>query len=130
MASFFLPGMVAFAYPRIRSQFHDNFERTHRFAGWTVTALFWSQFVLLTHEFKAPSQSLQYAIVHSAAFWMLLIITGSIILPWLRLRKIPVRAEVLSNHAMRIHFDDATPGIGSYRRISKNPLTEWHSFAT
>ena len=29
----------------------------------------------------------------------------SIILPWLRLRKVPVRAEVLSSHAVRLYFD-------------------------
>ncbi len=31
--------------------------------------------------------------------------TSSIILPWLRLRKVPVRAEVLSSHAVRLYFD-------------------------
>lgn len=80
--------------------------------------------------------------------------TGSIILPWIRLRKVPVRAEVLSSHAVRLYFDygkygfllhlqlgtdknveflllsPVTPVPGSFTRISDNPLMEWHGFAT
>lgn len=31
--------------------------------------------------------------------------TASLILPWLRLRKVPVRSVVLSDHAVRLYFD-------------------------
>lgn len=123
-------GIVAFAVPAVRSKSHNNFERTHRFAGWSVLLLVWAQFALLTHDTKAYDQSLRYAMVHSAAFWMLLVLSGSVILPWLRLRRVPVRAEVLSNHAVRLWFDEVTPITGSFRRISNDPLMEWHSFAT
>lgn len=41
-----------------------------------------------------------------------------------------VHAEVLSNHAIRLYFDYVTPVAGSYTRISRDPLFEWHSFAT
>ncbi|KAG8875677.1 hypothetical protein FRB97_004812 [Tulasnella sp. 331] len=126
----FLYGILAFAAPAVRSKSHNNFERTHRFAGWSVLILVWAQFVLLTHDTKAYDQSLCQAIVHSAAFWMLLVLTGSIILPWIKLRKVPVRAEVLSSHAVRLWFDEVTPITGSFRRISNDPLMEWHSFAT
>lgn len=43
--------------------------------------------------------------MHAPPFWLVTIMTGSIILPWLRLRKVPVRAEVLSKHAVRLYFD-------------------------
>lgn len=56
--------------------------------------------------------------------------TCSIILPWLRLRKVSVRAEVLSNHCVRLHFDYVNTHPGHFVRISHNPLFEWHSFAT
>jgi hypothetical protein len=61
---------------------------------------------------------------------MLLVMSGSIILPWARLRKVPVHAEVLSDHAVRLWFDEATPGAGCFRRVSNDGLMEWHSFAT
>jgi hypothetical protein len=56
--------------------------------------------------------------------------TVSIIFPWLKLRKVSVRSEVLSNHAVRLYFDYVTPVPGSYTRISRSLLLEWHSFAT
>ena len=56
--------------------------------------------------------------------------TGSIILPWLRLRKVPVRAEVLSDHCVRLHFDYVNTHPGHFVRLSHSPLLEWHSFAT
>ncbi|KAJ8515452.1 hypothetical protein ONZ45_g7125 [Pleurotus djamor] len=117
--------IMFFAYPAIRTSKHDTFERTHRFLGWTCTAIV----VLLTNGFKPPNQTLGSSLVKAPSFWLLLIMTCSIILPWLRLRKVPVRAEVLSPHAIRIYFDHITPEIGTSTRLSDSPLLEWHSFA-
>ena len=63
------------------------------------------QVILLTNDYRPRDQPLHQALVHSAAFWLVVVLTGSIILPWVRLRKVPVRAEVLSNHAVRLYFD-------------------------
>ncbi|KAF8340265.1 uncharacterized protein EI90DRAFT_3034916 [Cantharellus anzutake] len=68
--------------------------------------------------------------VNSPSFWMVVALTISIIISWLTLRKIPVKSEVLSDHAVRIHFDYAHPVPGSFARFSSDPLFEWHSFAT
>ncbi|KAI0355003.1 nonribosomal peptide synthetase 12 [Trametes cingulata] len=125
-----LVGIVLFAYPKVRSTHHDAFERTHRFLGWTATALVWCQVVLLTNDYRPQTQPLGKALVHSPAFWLVVVMTGSIILPWLRLRKVPVRAEVLSSHAVRLYFDYVTPKPGHFTRISESPLVEWHGFAT
>lgn len=122
--------IIFFAYPALRTSKHDNFERTHRFFGWTCTALVWVQVVLLTNDYKEPGLALGSALVKSAPFWLVVIMTCSIILPWLRLRKVPVRAEVLSTHAIRLYFDYVTPVSGSFTRISESPLFEWHGFAT
>ncbi|KAF7346327.1 putative three-domain protein adenylation-thiolation-dehydrogenase [Mycena sanguinolenta] len=141
-----LVGIVVFAYPTIRSKRHDSFERVHRFFGWTSIILVWAQVVLLTNDYR-KDQSLSHALVHSAPFWMLLVMTGntfgivslkvltnlakgSIILPWLRLRKVLVRAEVLSKHAVRLYFTYSTPIPGSFVRLSVHPLKDWHGFAT
>ena len=114
--------IVLFAYPKFRQLFHDRFERSHRefflnhwtiglllkiflgFMGWTVTALVWVQVILLTNDYKPATQTLGEALKISVPFWLTVVMTGSIILPWLRLRKVPVRAEVLSSHAVRLHF--------------------------
>ncbi|OCH91225.1 nonribosomal peptide synthetase 12 [Obba rivulosa] len=125
-----LLGIVTFAYPRFRTLHHDAFERTHRFLGWSATALVWCQVILLTNDYRNPGQSLSQALVHAPPFWLVMVMTCSIILPWVRLRKVPVRAEVLSKHAVRLYFDYVTPEPGHFTRISIDPLMEWHGFAT
>ncbi|KAK7690040.1 hypothetical protein QCA50_006685 [Cerrena zonata] len=124
-----LIGIVIFAYPKARSTHHDSFEKTHRFLGWSAVALVWCQVILLTNDYRAAGQTLGNALVHAAPFWLIIVMTGSIILPWVRLRKVPVRAEVLSTHAVRLYFDYVTPRPGHFTRISENPLMEWHGFA-
>ncbi|KAI0770264.1 nonribosomal peptide synthetase 12 [Fomes fomentarius] len=125
-----LIGIVLFAYPKVRSTHHDAFERTHRFLGWSATALVWCQVILLTNDYCEPGETLGHALVHAPPFWLVMVMTCSIILPWLRLRKVPVRAEVLSKHAVRLYFDYVTPKPGHFTRISESPLMEWHGFAT
>ncbi|KAA1469841.1 nonribosomal peptide synthetase 12 [Dentipellis sp. KUC8613] len=125
-----LLGIVVHAYPTVRRLKHNRFEATHRLLGWSATALVWVQVVLLTNDYRQVGQSLGHALVHSPPFWMVAVMTVSLILPWLRLRKVPVRAEVLSNHAVRLYFDYVTPKAGSFTRISDSPLMEWHGFAT
>lgn len=63
------------------------------------------QIVLLTHDYRLPGQSLGQALIRAPPFWLVSVMTMSIILPWIRLRKVPVRAEVLSPHAVRLYFD-------------------------
>ncbi|KAI0086471.1 nonribosomal peptide synthetase 12 [Irpex rosettiformis] len=124
-----LIGIVLFAYPKTRTVHHDAFERTHRFLGWSATALVWVQVVLLANDYKGAGQSLGHALVHSAPLWLVTVMTASIILPWVRLRKVEVRSEVLSKHAVRLHFDYVTPKSGHFVRLSESPLMEWHGFA-
>ncbi|KAI0683557.1 hypothetical protein C8Q76DRAFT_662386 [Earliella scabrosa] len=125
-----LVGMIVFAHPKIRSRHHDTFEMTHRFCGWTAIALVWCLVVFLIRDYQTPTQTLGNAVVRSPPFWLTLIMTCSIILPWLRLRKVPVRAEVLSDHCVRLHFDYVNTHPGHFVRLSHSPLLEWHSFAT
>ncbi|KAF7314449.1 putative three-domain protein adenylation-thiolation-dehydrogenase [Mycena kentingensis (nom. inval.)] len=124
-----LVGIVLFAYPVFRAKKHDSFERVHRYCGWTGIAFVWCQVVLLTNDYR-QDLALSYALLHSVPLWMLVIMTISIILPWTRLRKVPVQSEVLSKHAVRMYFTHTTTLSGSFVRLATDPLGDWHGFAT
>ncbi|TAQ86059.1 hypothetical protein B7494_g5601 [Chlorociboria aeruginascens] len=120
--------LIASAYPAFRVRLHDKFEVVHRFGGWTVLALFWIETILTADHLRGRTP-LRTSLLHNPVIWLLSTVTGSIILPWLRLRKVTIRSEVLSDHAIRLYFDYCTPVPGSSVRLSHAPLTEWHSFA-
>jgi len=124
---FLLATIVIMAYPGVREATHDQFEWTHRFAGWTALALVWAHVVVSTRSLS--NDPLGPALAQSPTLWMLVVITGSIVLPWLGLRRVRVRPEPLSRHAVRLHFDWCTPPTGKGIRISDRPLIEWHAFA-
>lgn len=125
-----LLSMIGLAYPTFRKKRHNTFERTHRFLGWTVLVIIWVQTMLSIRAQRAPGTSMGRAVLVSPNFWMLIVITASIASSWCFLRKVPVDAEVLSNHAVRLHFDYTMPVNGTFTRLSERPLLEWHSFAT
>jgi hypothetical protein len=124
-----LLAMVASAHPTLRIKYHDRFEIIHRFAGWTALILFWVQTIAVSNSFRGI-RSLGSALSRSPGFWLLLIATLSIILPWINLRKVDVRCDVLSPHAVRMYFTYAKPIVGTAIRLSDRPLLEWHAFAT
>ncbi|KAL3426390.1 amino acid adenylation domain-containing protein [Phlyctema vagabunda] len=121
--------MAISAHPTLRQKFHDRFELIHRFAGWTALALFWVQTVVVTDHFRG-STPLGSALVRSPGLWLLSVATSSIILPWANLRKVEVRSEVLSEHAVRLYFKYTKAAVGTAIRLSERPLVEWHAFAT
>ncbi|MFI2086068.1 hypothetical protein ACH47C_02880 [Streptomyces rishiriensis] len=108
--------IVATALPPFRARHHDAFERIHRFGGWSALALFWA------HTLMAAPGPLSLAV--------LTLVTFSVALPWLRLRRVDVRTERPSTHVALARFDHGvTPFAGSSTAISRSPLKEWHSFA-
>ncbi|KAL9604360.1 MAG: hypothetical protein Q9219_000548 [cf. Caloplaca sp. 3 TL-2023] len=121
-----------FAIPKFRLVSHNTFEAIHRFAGWIAVGLFWVLILLVSKAASdmPGSDSLGMTVVQSPTFWILLVITFFTILPWLRLRKVEAFPEVLSNHAVRIHFKYMKIGPIVGLRISDNPLKEWHAFAS
>lgn len=130
IALFIFFGMITLAYPTMRKKHHDLFERVHRFAGWTALVIIWVQNMSSIRDQRPPGTSLGEQVIKTPSFWMVIVITMSIASSWLFLRKVPVDAEVLSNHAVRLHFDYTMPVNGSFTRLSERPLIEWHSFAT
>lgn len=115
--------MIVTAIGPIRQKFHNRFELVHRFAGWTLLALFWAHSVAMVRDAGLP-------LTESLSFWLLCIITLSIASPWMTLKKVPIEVEKPSNHAVVVRFDYGdTPFPGSSNALSLNPLREWHSFA-
>jgi hypothetical protein len=120
--------VAVMAMQSLRGRFHNAFERTHRFAGWAALAMFWAMTLVSARE-QDRAAALNDVLAQSASFWMLLLVTMSIALPWLRLRKVPVSLVRPSSHAVIVRLEHHTPFAGSATAISRNPLWEWHSFA-
>jgi hypothetical protein len=122
--------ILLFAYPGFRFMSHNTFEITHRLAGWAAVGLFWVEILLLGHEMSTTSaHSLGHVLIHLPSFWILIVVTFHIILPWLRLRRWTFTPEILSSHAVRINFPTTLPPLSGLA-ISDSPLREWHPFAT
>lgn len=123
-----LLAIIGFSLPRYRAKYHDRFEQMHRFGGWTALALFWAHLIVFTAD--QTTGSLAMALRSSVGYWLLALVTLSIGLPWVRLKKVPVHIERPSNHVALARFDyGVTPFAGSSTAISRSPLKEWHSFA-
>jgi hypothetical protein len=123
--------MGLMSHPTFRAKCHNIWEMTHRFGGWTALIFLWIQAFFTTRDLTRdagiiPSQ----AYLHAPPIWLLTVATMAIIFPWLHLRKVPVRSEVLSTHAIRLHFDYTTPVVGTAVRLAERPLVDWHGFAT
>ncbi len=117
--------IVIMALPKMRAKYHNQFEITHRIGGWSVLILFWIQMLLFV-QLESPSIPLW----NKLDFWILIILTASIIIPWLRLKKVDINIDSPSNHVALTSFDyGVTPFAGSSTALSRNPLLEWHSFA-
>lgn len=118
-----LLAIIALSMPQFRAKYHDQFELMHRFGGWASLLLFWVQTVLFSNDQGG-------SLLAAPGFWVLLLVTFSIALPWLRLKKVPVKIERPSNHVALVRFNHGvTPFAGSSTAVSRSPLTEWHSFA-
>ncbi|KAF2631454.1 hypothetical protein BU25DRAFT_437239 [Macroventuria anomochaeta] len=113
------------AIPRFRVRFHNTFEATHRFGGWAALLVLWvhAGITTLTPDAVTPL----YA--HPST-WMLAITALLIILPWLRIRRVPITAHPISAREVQLTFPYTSMPYTSTIRTSVAPLTEWHAFAT
>ncbi|KZV44742.1 hypothetical protein F511_34432 [Dorcoceras hygrometricum] len=118
------------AFPLVRHLHHNVFERTHRFAGWTSLLLLWI-FIILTvsydPETKSYTDNIGSIMIKRQEFWFTVAITSLIIVPWLTVRRVPVRVSSPSGHATIIKFDGGVEA-GLLGRISPSPFSEWHAF--
>jgi hypothetical protein len=116
--------------PTLRNKYHDVWESVHRFGGWMVLILYWVLLGLSTRDsIRVSRASTAEAYLRNPSIWLIAIATSAIIFPWIFLRRVPIRSEVLSRHAIRLCFDsEIRPGKGV--RLALHPLRDWHGFAT
>ncbi|KAJ1393982.1 hypothetical protein SESBI_34520 [Sesbania bispinosa] len=118
------------AFPLVRHLHHNVFERSHRFAGWMALCLLWA-FIMLTISYdpktKSYSNEIGSRLIKSQEFWLTVTITILIIMPWLTVRRVPVKVSTASGHASIIKFEGGIKA-GILGRISPSPLSEWHAF--
>lgn len=124
--------LIGFAHPTVRAKYHNQWEMSHRFGGWTAIAATWTQVVILLVAIaRQESRNFGLVLISSPAFWFLTATTAAIVYPWLRLRRREFTAEKMSNHAVRLHFKHQrrlTACVGC--KLSDVPLLENHGFAT
>lgn len=127
--------ILLLALPSLRARYHDTFEITHRFLGWTSIALFWAQVLLLTQHNASTTASLVTPhrffalLIRTPTFYTLLLTSLFLIYPWLHLRRWTFTATPLSSHALLLSFPNTIHKF-SCLSISTSPLREWHPFAT
>lgn len=123
--------LIVMAFPTVRNRWHDHWEWSHRYGGWTAVGLVWAQtsVIAVARAQKAHMPTAQI-LVRTPTFWFLIAITCLLVYPWTRLRPRRFRAENLSGHALRLHFDHARLETGVALRLTDAPLVETHGFAT
>ncbi|KAK4709978.1 hypothetical protein R3W88_004491 [Solanum pinnatisectum] len=125
----FLSSLAAF--PLVRHLHHNFFERINRFIGWIALALLWI-FITLTVSYDPETKSYNNAeigskLIKQQEFLFTLAITVLIIIPWITMRRVPVKVTSPSGHATIIKFEGGVKA-GILGRISPSPLSEWHAF--
>lgn len=124
-----LAWVIICARPSARARSHDRFELTHRLGGWAVLVLAWTNTIVVV-AVQPREGSLVSALATSPSVWLMLTSTASTVLPWLRLRRVPITVRRPSSHVAIVRFDHGvTPFAGSVRPISRHPLWGWHTFA-
>ncbi|KAG0614272.1 hypothetical protein M758_6G164100 [Ceratodon purpureus] len=121
------------AVPVLRHVHHNVFENTHRICGWFALALIWC-FILLLASYD-PSRNVydfsshgRHRLVNRLDIWFAAVLTLLVFLPWALIKKVPVRTWISPDQSLSlITFADGLP-VGTFARIARNPLKEWHAF--
>ncbi|KAH7053305.1 hypothetical protein B0J12DRAFT_659440 [Macrophomina phaseolina] len=122
--------ILFFSLPYMRMRWHNAFEFSHRFLGWLAVAFLWALITLVVENKRiALGAAFGTTLAHEASFWFLIAITLMIASPWLRLRKVNFTAENLSDHAVRLNYNEK---LAPFRGVAlaESPLGQYHSFAT
>lgn len=112
-----LLAVMIVSLPPLRARYHNIFEITARYGNWLALLFFYVEcFIFLSISYFQTM--------------LLAIMTWHMLLPWLRLRKVPVNIDTPSKHVAVASFNyGVTPFAGSSTELSRCPWREWHAFA-
>lgn len=119
------------AFPWVRNNHHNTFERWHRFFGWIGLAATWS-FVLLDNAYNPATKSWTWNTerqLSTQELWFTAAITIFVLLPWVCVRKVEVEVEIPSAKVAVLKFKGGMQQ-GLLGRISRTAVMEYHAFGT
>jgi len=127
--SLILLSIMTISLPKLRAKYHNTFEVVTRFGNWVSLLMFWVEIIIFLQLINKSELTLQ-KLITSPYVLTLVYLTFLTILPWLRLKKVPVSIKTPSSHVAIANFDyGVTPFEGSSTELSRNPFLEWHAFA-
>ncbi|KAF3356240.1 hypothetical protein VDGD_08117 [Verticillium dahliae] len=86
------------AFPWVRNNHHNTFERHHRFIGWLGLAATWC-FTILGNVYdikRGEWRSDAHSLLSAQELWFAVFMTVFIAIPWITLREVPVEVEIVS----------------------------------
>ncbi|KFA71459.1 hypothetical protein S40288_08015 [Stachybotrys chartarum IBT 40288] len=117
------------AFPWVRNNYHNTFERHHRFIGWIGLASTWA-FVILGNTFDIRTgewRSDAHILLNGQEMWFAVFMTVFIAIPWVTLREVPVEVELPSPKVAILKFERGMQQ-GLLGRISRTSVMEYHAF--
>ena len=117
------------AFPWVRNNYHNTFEKHHRFIGWLGLAATWAFVVLgnsydIKHgEWRADANTL----ISTQELWFAVLMTIFIAIPWVTVRRVPVEVEIPSPKVAVLRFNRGMQQ-GLLGRISRTSVMEYHAF--
>ncbi|KAJ3252273.1 hypothetical protein HDU77_005236 [Chytriomyces hyalinus] len=129
-----LTTICLFATKFVRIYFHNTFELSHRFLGWTGLFVTWA-YILLSAAYDDSSRQFHFSNrgprlnAENSHLYLVSILLCIIAAPWLTVRKVPVETIIPSaQKSVVLKFKGGIQPC-SLGRISRSPLSEWHAFA-
>ena len=112
----------------VREKWHNLFEYSHRYLGWTALIVLWVDLILKAAGSEPWSQDHLNRLLATASFWFALATSALIAAPWLTVRRVRVTTYAPSSNVIAIKFRGGL-GVGAFGRISRHLLADWHTFA-
>ncbi|KAL2131629.1 hypothetical protein VTI74DRAFT_4783 [Chaetomium olivicolor] len=120
---------VVSAFPWIRNNYHNTFEKHHRFIGWLGIAATWV-FVITGNSYDIKRGEWRHdanSLLSTQELWFAMFITVFVLIPWFTLREVPVEVEIPSPKVAILKFQRGMQQ-GLLGRISRTSIMEYHAF--
>jgi predicted ferric reductase len=126
--------MILLAIPVFRHRFHDAFELTHRYMGWSLIGLLWAHVHLRAYNSVSFiendfTKNFYTALSMDPSFYLTIFVTIIVFHPWLLVRKQFVKVTVPQKNLVVIDEFQRFCSAGQFGRISCSWYGQWHPFA-